>query len=168
VARYVIPFRPNGKTRLGDPQLALCMVHDVIAAAERVSDEPVIADGLGGLGDAVSAALSTIEGPVTIVNGDCPCVTPEELEELTANAPALVTARDGTTNAIALRDTTDFMSLYGPGSAERFEAHLGARRLDLPGLRDDVDTWDDLQRVRVRVGSHTRAYLQRLDHARAS
>jgi hypothetical protein len=60
------------------------------------------------------------------------------------------------------------MSLYGPGSAERFEAHLGARRLDLPGLRDDVDTWDDLQRVRVRVGSHTRAYLQRLDHARAS
>jgi hypothetical protein len=31
VARYVIPFRPNGKTRLGDPRLAVCMADDVIA-----------------------------------------------------------------------------------------------------------------------------------------
>jgi 2-phospho-L-lactate guanylyltransferase (CobY/MobA/RfbA family) len=168
VARYVIPFRPNGKTRLGDPRLALCMADDVIAAAARLSDEPILADGLGGQGDAVAAALATLEGAVTIVNGDCPCVMSEELEELTANAPALVAARDGTTNAIALRAATDFASLYGSGSADRFEAHLGARRLDLPGLRDDVDTWEDLERVRARVGSHTRAYLLRLEHAQAS
>jgi 2-phospho-L-lactate guanylyltransferase (CobY/MobA/RfbA family) len=90
------------------------------------------------------------------------------LEELTANAPALVAARDGTTNAIALRDATDFALLYGSGSADRFEAHLGARRLDLPGLRDDVDTWEDLERLRARVGSHTRAYLEQLEHAQAS
>jgi 2-phospho-L-lactate guanylyltransferase (CobY/MobA/RfbA family) len=168
VARYVIPFRPNGKTRLGDSQLALCMVDDVIAAAAHVSDDPLLADGPDGLGEAVSVVLATLGGAVTIVNGDCPCVTPEELEELTANAPALVAARDGTTNAIALTDAAEFASLYGPGSAERFEAHLGARRLELPGLREDVDTWDDLERVRARVGSHTRAYLQRLEHARAS
>jgi 2-phospho-L-lactate guanylyltransferase (CobY/MobA/RfbA family) len=168
VARYVIPFRPNGKTRLGDPRLAVCMVDDVIGAVMRVSDEPLIADDRGGLGEAVSAALATLSGAVTIVNGDCPCVTSEELEELTANAPALVAARDGTTNAIALADAKDFAALYGPGSAERFEAHLGARRLDLPGLRDDVDTWDDLERVRARVGTHTQGYLQQLERARAS
>jgi 2-phospho-L-lactate guanylyltransferase (CobY/MobA/RfbA family) len=168
VARYVIPFRPNGKTRLGDPQLAACMAEDVIAAAARVSRDPVVADKLGGLGEAVSAVLATVRGPVTIVNGDCPCVTSEELEELTAGAPALVAASDGTTNAIALADAKDFASLYGPGSADRFEAHLGARRLDLPGLRDDVDTWDDLERVRNRVGSHTRGYLLQLERARAS
>ena len=168
MARYVIPFRPNGKTRLGDPRLALCMADDVMAAAARLSDEPILADGLGGQGHAVAAALATLEGAVTIVNGDCPCVTSEELEELTANAPALVAARDGTTNAIALRDATDFALLYGSGSADRFEAHLGARRLDLPGLRDDVDTWEDLERLRARVGSHTRAYLEQLEHAQAS
>jgi 2-phospho-L-lactate guanylyltransferase (CobY/MobA/RfbA family) len=168
VTRYVIPFRPNGKTRLGDARLAVCMADDVIAAAARISADPVIADELGGIGEAVSAALATVRGSVTIVNGDCPCVTSEELEELTANAPALVAARDGTTNAIALADARDFASLYGPGSADRFEAHLGARRLDLPGLRDDVDTWDDLERVRDRLGSHTRAYLLQLERAQAS
>jgi 2-phospho-L-lactate guanylyltransferase (CobY/MobA/RfbA family) len=168
VTRYVIPFRPNGKTRLGDARLAVCMADDVIAAAARISADPVIADELGGIGEAVSAALATVRGSVTIVNGDCPCVTSEELEELTANAPALVAARDGTTNAIALADARDFASLYGPGSADRFEAHLGARRLDLPGLCDDVDTWDDLERVRDRLGSHTRAYLLQLERAQAS
>jgi 2-phospho-L-lactate guanylyltransferase (CobY/MobA/RfbA family) len=168
VAHYVVPFRPNGKTRLGDPQLALSMLDDVIAAVARVSDEPLVADKPGGLGDAVSAALATLEGAVTIVNGDCPCVTAEELEELTAAAPALVAARDGTTNAIALRDATQFAALYGPGSAERFEAHLRARRLDLHGLREDVDTWDDLERVRAYLGSNTRAYLLQLEHAQAS
>jgi 2-phospho-L-lactate guanylyltransferase (CobY/MobA/RfbA family) len=168
VTRYVIPFRPHGKTRLGDARLAVCMADDVIAAAARVSADPVIADELGGIGEAVSAALATVRGSVTIVNGDCPCVTSEELEELTANAPALVAARDGTTNAIALADARDFASLYGPGSADRFEAHLGARRLDLPGLCDDVDTWDDLERVRDRLGSHTRAYLLQLERAQAS
>lgn len=144
------------------------MVDDVIAAASRVSAELVIADKRGGLAEAVSAVLATIRGPVTIVNGDCPCVTAEELEELTASAPALVAARDGTTNAIALADAERFASLYGPGSADRFEAHLGARRLDLPGLRDDVDTWEDLERVRDRVGRYTRDYLLQLERARAS
>jgi 2-phospho-L-lactate guanylyltransferase (CobY/MobA/RfbA family) len=155
MATFVIPFRANGKTRLGDRQLAQAMLADVRDAvgAALVVDDP------GGQGAAVAAALAGLNGPVTIVNSDLPCVTAAELDELTAAAPALVAAPDGTTNALALRDARDFEPLYGVGSAARFEARLGAKRLELPGLRDDVDTWEDLERVRGRLGRHTRAYL---------
>jgi 2-phospho-L-lactate guanylyltransferase (CobY/MobA/RfbA family) len=161
MATFVIPFRADGKTRLGDSRLAAAMLEDVKAAAGGA----VVIDTLGGQGPAVGAALADVCGPVTIVNSDLPCVTAVELEELSAAAPALVVAADGTTNALALRDARDFAPLYGPGSAARFEQHLGATRLDLPGLRDDVDTWDDLERVRDRVGANTRAYLNALVHA---
>jgi 2-phospho-L-lactate guanylyltransferase (CobY/MobA/RfbA family) len=102
---------------------------------------------------------------VTILNADLPCVTSAEIKELTAAAPALVAARDGTTNALALRDVGDFKPLYGPGSAARFAKHLGAISLNLPGIRDDVDTWDDVERVRDRVGKHTHRYLNQLIRA---
>jgi 2-phospho-L-lactate guanylyltransferase (CobY/MobA/RfbA family) len=155
MATYVIPFRVNGKTRLGDGALARAMLADVQAAA----GEALVVDEPGGQGPAIAAALEHVRGPVTIVNSDLPCVTAAELEQLSASAPALVAAPDGTTNALALRDARDFEPLYGAGSAARFERVLGARRLDLPGLREDVDTWDDLERVRELVGPHTRAYL---------
>src|ERR671930_243795 len=109
MARFVIPFRQNGKTRLGDSGLARAMLRDVIAAVG-------------------------------------------ELEQLVESAPALVAASDGTTNALALRDAGDFAPLYGPGSAARFEEHLRAAPLELAGIRDDVDTWADLERMRGRVG----------------
>jgi 2-phospho-L-lactate guanylyltransferase (CobY/MobA/RfbA family) len=152
---FVIPFRVNGKTRLGDGQLARAMLADVQAAV----GDAIVVETPGGQGAAVAAALADVEGPVTIVNSDLPCATAAELAELTSAAPALVAADDGTTNALALQDARDFEPLYGSGSAARFESRLGARRLDLPGLRDDVDTWDDLERVRPRVGENTRAYL---------
>jgi 2-phospho-L-lactate guanylyltransferase (CobY/MobA/RfbA family) len=155
MATFVIPFRANGKTRLGDARLARAMLADVQEAAS----DAIVVDAPGGQGEALAAALAELRGAVTIVNGDVPCVTAEELAQLTAAAPALVAAGDGTTNALALRDARDFEPLYGAGSAARFEEHLGAKRLELPGLRDDVDTWDDLERVRERVGRHTRAYL---------
>jgi 2-phospho-L-lactate guanylyltransferase (CobY/MobA/RfbA family) len=155
MATFVIPHRVNGKTRLGDGQLARAMLADVQDAV----GDAIVVETPGGQGAAVAAALAELDGPVTIVNSDLPCATAVELAELTAAAPALVAAEDGTTNALALLDARDFEPLYGSGSAARFESRLGARRLDLPGLRDDVDTWDDLERVRPRVGRHTRAYL---------
>jgi 2-phospho-L-lactate guanylyltransferase (CobY/MobA/RfbA family) len=154
---FVVPFRPDGKTRLDSPELALAMFLDVQAACAELGPV-VVADALGGQGQAVGLALAGLEGPVTIVNADLPCVTPDELAALGAAAPALAAAADGTTNALALADAAAFRPLYGPNSAARF----GLRALDLPGLRDDVDTWDDLMRVSDRVGRHTRAALAQL------
>lgn len=157
---YVIPYRSIGKTRLGDSELAAAMVSDVVDACKAAgADDVLIAGAPGGQGEAVQGALLAHSGPVTIVNSDLPCATPDELRRLSASAPAIVPARDGTTNAIALPDARQFVPLYGPGSAERYAETLHAERLDLAGLRDDVDTWDDLERVRDRVGSNTQRYL---------
>ena len=165
MAAFVIPYRIGGKSRLGDPKLALAMLSDVTAAVNELAAEALVVDGPGGQGAAVADALAGLRGPVTIVNSDLPCATGAEIEELTAAAPAIVAAADGTTNALALRDVSDFEPLYGPGSAARFQEHLAAVQLDLPGLRDDVDTWDDLERVRDRVGKNTRGYLETLARA---
>jgi 2-phospho-L-lactate guanylyltransferase (CobY/MobA/RfbA family) len=165
VTTYLIPYRIGGKTRLGDPKLALAMLSDVTDAVNELSEVALVVDGPGGQGEAVAGTLAVRRGPVTILNADLPCVTSAEIEELTAAAPALVAARDGTTNALALRDGGDFKPLYGPGSAARFAKHLGAISLDLPGMRDDVDTWDDVERVRDRVGKHTHRYLNQLARA---
>jgi 2-phospho-L-lactate guanylyltransferase (CobY/MobA/RfbA family) len=165
VTTYLIPYRIGGKTRLGDPKLALAMLSDVTDAVNELAEKALVVDGPGGQGEAVAGTLAVRRGPVTILNADLPCVTSAEIEELTAAAPALVAARDGTTNALALRDVGDFKPLYGPGSAARFAKHLGAISLDLPGMRDDVDTWDDVERVRDRVGKHTNRYLNLLARA---
>jgi 2-phospho-L-lactate guanylyltransferase (CobY/MobA/RfbA family) len=161
VATYVIPYRSVGKTRLGDRELANAMMSDVVAACHAADPDDVLIVGApGGQGQALRGALFARSGPVTIVNSDLPCATPEELKQLSGAAPAIVPASDGTTNAIALRDARQFVPLYGPGSAARYRQALAADPLDLPGLRDDVDTWDDLARVRPRVGPHTRRYLE--------
>ena len=165
MAAFVIPYRIGGKSRLGDPELALAMLSDVTDAVNELAAKALVVDGPGGQGAAVADALAGLRGPVTIVNSDLPCATGAEIEELTAAAPAIVAAADGTTNALALRDVSDFEPLYGSGSAARFQEHLAAVQLDLPGLRDDVDTWDDLERVRDRVGKNTRGYLETLARA---
>jgi 2-phospho-L-lactate guanylyltransferase (CobY/MobA/RfbA family) len=130
------------------------MFMDVRAACEQVGDV-IVCDAPGGQGAAVAATLTGLDGPITIVNADLPCVTPYELIELGQAAPALVAARDGTTNALALADARDFQPLYGPGSAARF----GLPRLELRGLREDVDTQEDLRRLAVYVGPNTRSAM---------
>ena len=84
-----------------------------------------------------------------VVNSDLPSLTADDLHELHDAIPergiALAPARDGTTNALGLSDTTLFAPLYGPGSAARFRTHA-EHAVDVvrPGLRDDVDTPADL------------------------
>jgi 2-phospho-L-lactate guanylyltransferase (CobY/MobA/RfbA family) len=163
VATYLVPYRRGGKTRLGDSKLADAMMFDVVAACKDAgADDVMVVRGAGGQGEAIAEALRFVRGPVTIVNADVPCATAGELSELSARAPALVAAPDGTTNAIALRDASDFVAAYGPGSAERYERLLDARPLALHGLVEDVDTWDDLERLLDRAGAHTQRYLATL------
>ena len=158
---YVIPYRAGGKTRLGDQELAEAMFADVLAACRGTgADDVVIADAPGGQGEAVEAVLSGLTGPVTIVNADLPCATPDELRALSDAAPAIVAAPDGTTNAIAVRDAQQFVALYGAGSAARYAEALGATQMRLEGLRDDVDTRSDIERVRDRVGANTRRLVE--------
>jgi 2-phospho-L-lactate guanylyltransferase len=167
VIRIVIPYAGmHGKTRLGDgrEKLSAAMLGSVLDVARClgrtwvVSPDPVegadwICDPGGGQGAAVEAALRAIgPGPVLIVNSDLPSVTAEDLHALYDAIPehgiALAPARDGTTNALGLSDTTLFAPLYGPGSAARFRAHA-EHAVDVvrPGLRDDVDTPADLVRA---------------------
>lgn len=155
MATFIVPFKREGKTRLGDPALAWAMYLDVEAACSPLG-AVVLCDAPGGQGQAVAAALLGVKGLVAVINADVPGVTTTEVQELLAAAPALVAAADGTTNALAFSDARDFRPLYGPGSAARF----GLPSLDLPGLRDDVDTLDDLHRIVDRVGPNTRRALE--------
>ena len=184
----VIPFAgEEGKTRLNSSRdvrraLAQAMFRDVLAACMEVGEVrvvtpdaellglpgvQVVADPGGGQGAAVAAALDAVSGSIAVVNADLPCVVPPDLLQLVEAAPALVAARDGTTNALSLQSAEDFALLYGPGSAARFVAHAAAARLSLPNLADDVDTMADLARLEVRAGRHTRACLAELAGALA-
>ena len=160
MALFVVPFRADGKTRLGDPEIALAMFLDVRSACEQIG-EVRICDAPGGQNAALAAMLSTLEGPVTIVNSDVPCVTPNELLELVNAAPALVAARRRDDERARARGRARLPPLYGPDSADRF----GLKQLYLPGLCQDVDTEEDLLRLAPYVGCNTRSAL--LVHAHA-
>ena len=173
-------------------ELSLAMLGDVLEACVAVGETRVAtpdADGADlaveagarpvrdpgrGQGEAVLAALAGVEpGPVLVVNADLPCVVADDLRALLAAAPpdgiALAEAADGTTNALSLPDAAAFAPLYGAGSAARFAEHAAALGLavvsvSVPNLVDDVDTLDDLRRLRDRCGPRTRACIARQRH----
>lgn len=160
-------------------EVALAMLGDVLEAAKahadrvrlvtddeaavRIAEElgvEVVADPGGGQGGAVQAALAGVDGICLVVNADLPQVRPSDLAALaapaSAGALAIVAAADGTTNALGLPFPAAFAPLYGPGSAARFRARAAALGLDvhdleLPNLRDDVDTAGDLERIGLRA-----------------
>jgi 2-phospho-L-lactate/phosphoenolpyruvate guanylyltransferase len=191
----IVPFRSGGKTRLPAEirgEIALAMLGDVLEAAvaygptRLVTDDPsgafvavgvgavVIDDPGGGQGAAVRAGLAGIDGPCLVLNADVPCARPSDLGALAVAAQAgalgLVTASDGTTNALALPWPEVFQPLYGPGSAGHFRAHAQAlglvwQDLALPNLRADVDTAADLEQIGRRAGARTRALLRAIEAA---
>ena len=177
----VIPFRSGGKTRLPTGiriELSLAMLCDVISAAAPVGRVRVVtddrlaaqlavdlggeavADPGGGQGVAVVAGLVGLHGPCLVVNADLPCVSSAALSQLTAFAPALVAAVDGTTNALSLVEPVQFMPLYGPGSAARF-GEAGFVPVSIPELEQDVDTLADVEHLTLAVGARTTLVLHR-------
>jgi 2-phospho-L-lactate guanylyltransferase len=176
VPTVVIPYRGDAKRRLPvhlRAAAAVAMLGDVVAAALDVgrvlvvTDDPEvvpsgaerIADPGRGLGAAIAAGLAALDGHALVVNADLPCATPASLRRLAAAGLALVEAEDGTTNALSLPDPSLYAPLNGPRSAERFRAHAPFATVDVPELREDVDTEADLQRLASRAGPRTRALL---------
>src|SRR4051794_11382726 len=174
--------------------VAAAMLSHVVAAATAVGRTLVVAAGLPrgladapvelvddpgrGQGAAVAAALAHVAGgPALVVNADLPCATPRDLLALLGELPegglAVAAAAEGRTNARALAPPSLFEPVYGPGSAGRFlalapEPEL-ARTSSVPALADDVDTLDDLLRLRPRLGPSTTRALALLDlHAGAA
>jgi 2-phospho-L-lactate guanylyltransferase len=176
----VVPFRARGKSRLPLPlrrELALAMLGDVVEAALDVGDVVVVTgdvDGAdatralgatvrpdpgGGQGAAVAAGLDELgRGPCLVANADLPCATADALRRLAGVGDALVAARDGTTNALALGEPSRFADLYGPASAARFAA-LGLEPVSIPELAVDVDTIEDLDRLERPLGRRTTLVL---------
>ena len=176
VPAIVVPYRGDAKRRLPPSiraALAVAMLGDVVAAALDVGrvlvvtdDAEVVppgaehvADAAEGLGAAVVAGLTAVDGHALVVNADLPCATPSALLELASVGLALVEAADGTTNALSLPDPSAFRPLFGPGSAARFRDSAPYATVAIPELRADVDTEDDLAAIAGLLGPRTRALL---------
>ncbi|WP_306357141.1 MULTISPECIES: 2-phospho-L-lactate guanylyltransferase [unclassified Nocardia] len=133
----------------------------------------------GGLNAALSAAADAVRrrhGPVELLalQADLPALRPTELSGALAAAGqcrrAVVADHTGTgTVALLVRDgSTPLTPLFGADSARR---HIAAGAVELlgdwPGLRQDVDTADDLGRaMALGVGVNTRALLSELGVSR--
>ena len=129
----------------------------------------------------IREALARGARRVVLVPGDTPALDPKQLDALlqrTAMEPqpsvVVVPDRHGTgTNALVLTPPDVLAPSFGPGSARR---HVGAAEAagipvsvdELPSLVLDVDTADDLEALRIALGSwhgnaaHTRGMLSRL------
>ena len=169
-------------------RIVLAMLADVLAATTDVSRTVVVTSDERGQETARAAGAETLDDPgggqsaavasalglfpadsVLVVNADLPCIVPYDLRSLVAATPlggmALVESADGRTNALSLPAPEIFQPLYGSKSAKRFrnaanELGIEAVNVTLPNLADDVDTREDLERVRHRAGAHTRAALE--------
>jgi 2-phospho-L-lactate guanylyltransferase len=160
--------------------LVAAMLEDVLEAIgearsiERtivVTDEPGAAEGASRRGAAVvpdvaegghpAAALAGIAraeeldaGCVALLPGDCPLISPRELDRLLTGVPpsyvAIVPDRHGTgTNALVLAPPDAIAPAFGEGSRARHVADARARGVpfaveELPSLALDLDTPADI------------------------
>jgi 2-phospho-L-lactate guanylyltransferase len=177
----VIPVKGTdaAKSRLAaTPELARAIAQDTVAAALAVApvivvtaaserDFPgatVIADPGGGLDAAIAAGITSATGHVAVLLGDLPALLPDELAAALAVAETLersfIPDADGTGTTL-IASTTDHAPAFGSGSAARHRA-AGYVEIELSpdsGLRRDVDTREQLESLRERLGPKTRAAL---------
>ena len=145
---------------------AVAGAFDELDALVVVEDEPA------GLAAAIASGIelaSELGAPgrgVAVLLGDLPALSPSELDgalslaarhdramvpDAEGSGTVLVTAADGATHSTA----------FGPGSSAAHVA-AGYAPLELPGdwgLRNDVDTYDQLTALRHRLGARTIAAL---------
>jgi 2-phospho-L-lactate guanylyltransferase len=146
-----------------------------------VGAEPI--DEPGGLNDSLSSTSRKLAARgakrLLILLADLPLANAEAIDRVARAAAdvALVPSGDGGTNALLLAPgAIEFQ--YGPNSAGRHVesargAGLSVACLDEPPLALDIDTQDDIERLRESAGvaGHTLAVLRRLgliDPARTS
>lgn len=127
----------------------------------------------------VDAALRMGAARVLLVPGDCPALDPAELDRflerpVAARELVVVPDRHGTgTNALLITPPDAIEPSFGPGSRERHErlgaaAGLVVETVELETLALDVDTFADLEALRVAFGSlhggaaNTRGLLARM------
>ncbi len=132
-----------------------------------VTSEPIDADGAVRWNDrglpwneALAAALRDVvsEPVAAVISADLPLLRPEEVVALIEATPeaGIVVARavDGGTNAVSMRPPGAIATCFGEPLSARLHAeaagarHLECVVLDLPGLAFDVDTPEDLERMR--------------------
>ena len=121
----------------------------------------------GGLNGAVAAGIAAAgDSPVAVLLGDLPALTSAELASALSSAArhplAFVPDAEGVGTAlIAALTGSAHRPAFGRASRAAHRA-AGYVELELPvtsGLRNDVDTVEDLQQLGSRLGSRTRAAL---------
>jgi 2-phospho-L-lactate/phosphoenolpyruvate guanylyltransferase len=147
--------------------LAACAGASAITRTLLVTPDPALARGAvdllvdGGTGHpaALAAALTDprARDGALVVMADCPLATPEALDALAAAARpvALVPARDGGVNALALQGANGFRPTFGV-PVEETVARARAAGLEPAVVSDDrlsfdVDRPEDYERLLVRT-----------------
>ena len=175
----IVPFRglDGAKTRLAAvlppearARLALEMLERVLVACEGASsiertllvtpDPSAPRSGVdlledGGTGHPAAVALALVDpraqNGAVVVMADCPLVEPGSLDALVAAARplALVAARDGGVNALALRNPAAFRPVFGVPAADTVAraraAGIEPAILDDERLSLDVDRPEDYE-----------------------
>lgn len=126
----------------------------------------------GGLDAAVAAASRhfAATAALLVVAADLPRLRPDDVMAVLERREPVVIAptSDGGTAVLLRRPPQAIPSAYGTGSGVRHwalatAAGLAVARIDRPGLRHDVDTWEDLRElVHGHVGAATSAFLERI------
>ncbi|GAB3605762.1 hypothetical protein GCM10027413_11710 [Conyzicola nivalis] len=145
---------------------AVATAFDDLDALVVVEDAPAGLPAAIASGIELAAELGAPGRGIAVLLGDLPALTPGELDAAlglaAAHERATVADADGTgTVLVTAADGATHATAFGPGSSA---AHVAAGYvpLDLPadsGLRNDVDTLEQLTALGPRLGSRTTAAL---------